>query len=127
MGRENPRAGVVEDRRLDLAAEQCLGIAGEELVERVVAAHQHPETVAAPACATPLLAQRGDCAGKADRDGAVEEADVDPELEGICGGDTEQLALDEPAFDLATLLRRVAGAVGGQTPGDARVDPRSGE
>ena len=50
--------------------------------------------------------------GEADRDRAVEQADVDPELERVGRRDAEQLALDEPPLDLAPLRGRVAGAVG---------------
>ena len=69
------------------------------------------EAVAAAARASPLLAQRRDRAGEADRDRAVEQADVDAELERVRRRDAEQLAFDEPTLDLAALLGRVAGAV----------------
>ena len=69
------------------------------------------EPVAAAAGASPLLAQRRDRAGEADGDRAVEQADVDAELERVRRRDAEQLALDEPPLDLAPLLGRVAGAV----------------
>ena len=67
--------------------------------------------MAAAAGASPLLAQARDGAGEADRDRAVEVADVDAELERVGGCDAEQFALDEPPLDLPSLLRRVAGAV----------------
>ena len=108
---EDPRVRVVEDRRLDAAGEQRLRLAHEELVERVVARDEHGEPAPATPGAPPLLAQRRDGAGEADRDRAVEQADVDPELERVRRGHAEQLALDEPTLDLAPLLRRVAGAV----------------
>ena len=69
---EDPRVRVVEPRRLDPPLEQRLGLAHEELVERVLARDQHREAVAAAPGPAPLLAQRGDGAGKADRDRAVE-------------------------------------------------------
>src|SRR5439155_14740793 len=65
----------------------------------------------AAAGTSPLLAEAGHRAGEADRDRAVEVADVDAELERVGGRDPEQVALDELPFDLAALLRRVAGAV----------------
>ena len=76
--------------------------------------------MAAAAGASPLLAEARDRAGKADRDGGVEVADVDPELERVGRGDAEELALDEPPLDLAPLLRRVAGAVGSEARGGRR-------
>ena len=108
---EDPRVRVVEDRCLDAAGEQCVGLAREELVERVLARDEDREAAVAPPGPPPLLAERRDRAREADRDRAVEEADVDPELERVGRRDAEQIALDEPPLDLAPLLGRVAGAV----------------
>ena len=74
----------------------------------------------AAAGAAPLLAQRRDRPREADRDRAVEQADVDPELERVGRAHAEQLAFDEPALDLAALLRRVAGAVGRESVAQLR-------
>ena len=112
VAREQARARVVEDRRLDPPAEQLVRLAHEELVEAVLARDEHGETAAAPARAPPLLAQRGDGPGKADRDDDVEQADVDAELQRVRGGDAEQLAVDQAALDLSALCGRVAGAIG---------------
>ena len=103
---------VVEDRRLDRAVEELVGVAAEELVERVLARDVDRQPAAAAPGAAPHLAQRGDRAGERHADRGVERADVDAELERVGGDDAEQLALDEPALELAPLLRRVAGAVG---------------
>ena len=124
---EDPRIRVVEDRGLDPAREQRIRLAREELVERVLARDQHGEPAPAAAGATPLLAQRRDRAREADRDRAVEEADVDAELERVGRGDAEQLALDEPPLDLAPLLGRVAGAVGSKPARGGGVHPLDGE
>ena len=80
---EHARVRVVEDRRLDAALEQRLRLAHEVLVERVLGGDEHREAVTAAAGASPLLAQARDGARKADRDRAVEVADVDPELERV--------------------------------------------
>ena len=103
MAVEDARVRVVEDRRLDAAAEQRLGLAHEVLVERVLARDEHGEPVPAAAGAAPLLAQARDRAREADRDHRVEQADVDAELERVRRGHAEQLALDEPPLDLAAL------------------------
>src|SRR5579864_3674641 len=108
---EHARIRVIEDRRLDAAAEQLLGLAHEVLVERVLRRDEHREAVAAAPGTAPLLAQARDRSGEADRDRAVEQADVDAELERIGRRDAEQLALDEAPLDVAALLGRVAGAV----------------
>ena len=125
---EDARVRVVEDRRLDAPAEQRLGLAHEVLVERVLARRRGrraraPRRPARPHCWRRLAT----VPGKPDRDRAVEQADVDPELERVRRGDAEQLALDEAPLDLASLLRRVAGAVGGEPRGSRRVEPVGGE
>ena len=103
MAVEDARILVVEDRRFDAPAEQRSRLAHEVLVERVLARDEHREPVAAPSRAAPLLPQRGDGPGEADRDHAVEQADVDPELERVRRRDAEQLALEQPPLDLAPL------------------------
>ena len=100
---EDARARGVEQRRLDAPAEQLVGLAHEVLVEPVLARDQHREPVPAPPRAAPLLAQRRDRAGEADRDHRVEQPDVDPELERVRRRHAEQVALAEPPLDLAPL------------------------
>ena len=103
---------VVEDRRLHRPVEELVGVAAEELVERVLARHVHRQPGVAAAGAAPHLAQAGDRAGERDADRRVELADVDAELERVGGHHRQQLALGQPALDLAPLRGRVAGAVG---------------
>ena len=112
MAVEHARVLVVEDRRLDPPAEQRARLAHEVLVEGVLARDEHRETVSAAAGPAPLLPQRRDRPREADRDHAVEQADVDSELERVRRAHAEQLALEQPPFDLAPLRGRVAGAVG---------------
>ena len=124
---EHARVRVVEDRRLDVPLEQRRRLAHEVLVERVLRGDEDREAVLAAAGASPLLAKARHRAGEADRDRAVEVADVDAELERVGGRDAEQVALDEPPLDLPPLLRRVAGAVRGQPGRGCRVEPVAGE
>src|SRR5262249_44855044 len=108
---KDPRVRVIEDRRLDAPAEELVRLAHEELVEAVLARDEDGEAVAATAGTPPLLAQRRDGAGEADRDDRVEQPHVDTELERVRRGDAEEVALGEAALDLAPLLCRVAGPV----------------
>ena len=124
---QDARVRVVEDRCLDGAGEERLGIAHEELVERVLARDEDGDAVSAAPRAAPLLAQRRDRAGERDRDRAVERADVDPELERVGRGDAEQLAGHQPPLDLAPLRGRVAGAVGREPLRGLRVHALDGE
>ena len=124
---ENPRVRVVEPRCFDPALKQRFGIVHEELVEGVFARNQNGETVAASARTAPLLSQRGDGAGKADRDGAIELTDVDPELERIGRRDTEQITARQARLDLAPLRGRVAGAIWREPGSGRRVHALCGE
>ena len=107
----------VDDRRLDRTAQELLRVAGEELVERVLAGDVDGEAAAAAAGATPHLAQARDGAGEGDADRGVELADVDPELERVGRDHAQQLAGDESMFDLMALLGGVAASVGGDPLG----------
>jgi hypothetical protein len=118
---------VVEDRGLHSAREERVRLAGEELVESVVGGDQLGEPSPPSSGTSPLLAERGDGARKPDRDRAVEEADVDAELERVGCRDPEQLACDESPLDLASLLGRVPGPVGGEPAGDLGVEALDGE
>ena len=128
---EDPGRRGVDQRRLDSAPEQRFRLGDEELVEPILARDQHREPARPASGPTPLLAERRDGAREADRDGTVERADVDPELEGVGGGHAEQLAVDEPALDGAALLRGIrpgTGRVGGPSPrrrGRSRSDARA--
>ena len=108
---EDARVRVIEDRRLDAPRQQRVGLPREELIECVVRRDEDRQASLPSAGATPLLPERRDGSRKTDRDRAVEQADVDPELERVRGRDAEELSLDEAALDLAALLGRVAGAV----------------
>ena len=113
----------VDQRGLRRALEERLRLGHEELVEPVLARDQHGEPARPPSRPPPLLPERRDRPREADRDGAVERADVDPELERVGRRHAEQLALDEAPLDLASLLGRVAGPVGREPPGRRRVEP----
>ena len=115
---------MVEDRRLDGAVEELVGVAAEELVEGVLAGDVHRQAPPATPGAAPHLAQRGDGAGKRDDHGGVELADVDAELQRVGGDDRAQLTAREAALQLAALLGGVAGAVGLDQRGQLGVPGR---
>src|SRR4029077_11266826 len=108
---------VIEDRRLYGALEELVGVAAEELVQRVLARDVDGEAAAPAPGPAPHLPEARDGAGEVDADRRVELADVDAQLERVGGGHREQVARGELGLDLATLLWGVAGAVGGDSVG----------
>ena len=120
---EHVGVGGVEDRRLHRLAEESLGVVDEVGVERVVAGDQHPQGVlGAAAGTTQLLPQAGAGAGEPGHQHRVETAHVDAELEGVGGGQPQQLAAAQRLLEGAPLLGQVAAAVGGHAPCQRRVD-----
>ena len=106
-------------------------MAAEELVERVLAGDVEGKPLAPPARAPPHLPQAGDGARERHADCSVQVADVDSELERVRRDDGEQVAPGEARLDLAALLGRVAGPVGGDPLGELRppqlLEPHAGE
>ena len=127
MAVEHSRVGVVEDRRLHPPAEQRLRLAHEVLVERVLARDQDRQAVSAPSGPAPLLAEARHGAGEAGRDHAVEQPDVDAELERVGRGHPEQLAGGQPLLDVPPLCRRVPGPVRREPVAVLRAEPVDGE
>ena len=121
---QDVRVGEVDDRLLDGAREQALRLSHEELVEGVLAGHQHRPAVAGPAGPAPALEQAGHRAGEAGDQRDIQAADVDAELEGAGGDHRVQLVIEEAALYVAALLRRVAGAVGHDALGRSRAAGR---
>src|SRR5436309_7406415 len=113
---------VVENRRLDAPLQQRFWLADEVLVECVLARDEHRQAVSPAPRTSPLLPQRRHGSRKPDRDRAVEQTDVDAQLEGVRRGDAEQFALHESSLDVATLCGRVAGAIGSEPLGGFGVD-----
>ena len=106
------------------AAKQRLGVPREEAVESVRGRHVEREALTAAARSSPLLPQARDRAGEADGDRAVEQADVDAELERVGRRHAEQLARHEIALDRAALLGGVARAIGREPAREVRAPGR---
>ena len=109
---QHRRVAGVADGRLGRPRQQLVGVVRQVLVELILAGHEHPQPQAAPPRAAPLLPQRCHPSGKADADGAVQQADVHAQLERAGGDHAQQPALGQPGLDLAALLGGVSGAVG---------------
>ncbi len=90
-------------------------------VQRVVPGHQHRESLLAGASGPArLLPQRRPGARiSADHD-RVQPDQVDPQLQGVRRGQTEQLAVQQRPLQLATLLAQVAGPVRGHPVAEPR-------
>ena len=118
---EHVGVGRVGDRRLDRPAEDRARVVGEVVVQRVVAGDEDDQRLLlrAPGAAglLPQRRQRARVAGEHDR---VQPGDVDAELQGVGGGDAQQLAGRQRPLQLAPLLGQVAAAVGVDPAGPGR-------
>ena len=95
-----------------------LRVAHEVLVEGVVTGDEDRQRrLAATAAAARLLPRAGDAAGVAGEHRGVQAADVHAELQGVGGGDAEQLTLAQPLLDAAAVLGHVVSAVGREAVG----------
>ena len=105
------RVVEVDDGLFDAAREQQLRLVHEVLVERVLAGHEHGPAVPLAAGPAPALAEAGHRSREPGDQRDVEAADVDAELERLCGDDGVELVREQASLDVAALLRRVAGPV----------------
>src|SRR5690606_29456402 len=120
---EDVRVVGVEDGGLDGAVEERLRVVDEEGVQRVVAGHQHGERALPGASrAAGLLPQGGAGARVAGDDHGVQAGDVHAEFEGVGGGEAEEFAGVQGAFQGAALFGEVAAPVGGDPRGQGAVD-----
>ena len=105
------RVVEVDDRLLDAASQEAVGLAHEVLVERVLAGHQHGVAVPGPAGPAPALAQAGYRAREAGDERDVQAAHVDAQLERLRRHDGVELVGEQAPLDVPPLLRGVARAV----------------
>src|SRR5206468_5613717 len=80
----------IDDRRLDRAVEELVGMAAEELIERVLAGDVDRQPATAAPGAPPHLPQARHRTWERHADRGVELADVDAELKRIGRNDPEQ-------------------------------------
>ncbi len=107
--------GIVgmDERVLDRLGKEDFGVAHEKLVERIVQPNENGERIIRAATGAPrLLPQTRNRARIADEHGRVEVANVNPQLQCIRRRHAEQIALEQPGFDLAPFVGEIAGAVG---------------
>ena len=117
----DPLVLVIEDRRLHRAAPGTPRDGGRRTGPARPRRRRRARALAAPARPPPHLPQARDRAGEGDADRRVQLPDVDAQLERVGGDHREQLAGRQPSLDLAALLGRVAGPVGGDPLGELRA------
>src|SRR5207302_119805 len=96
---------------LRVGAEEILGMADDELVQRRARRDEYAHRARTPAGPPKLLPGRRDGAGVADEDGALEAPDVDAQLERVRAHDAGDLARAQARLDLASMQGQVARAV----------------
>src|SRR5260370_11457384 len=92
-------------------AEEIVGMAHDELIERRGGSNQHGAGASAAAAgAAGALPGGGDGAGISGHDDGIEGADIDAEFERAGGNDAAAFSIAEAAFDFAAFVRRIAAA-----------------
>ena len=114
---QHPRVRGVDDCGLDLG-EDVLGVAHQVGVERVLRGdeHRHARPTGPPRAAD-LLPQGGARAGPPGGDCGVEAGDVEPELQGGCGGQRAHPPAADGGLQGAALLGQVPAPVCADPPG----------
>ena len=116
----------VEDRRLDRAGEEVLGMAAEELIKRVFPGDVHRQPATATSGPAPHLFEARDRSGERDAHRRIELADIDPELQRVGRDDPEQVAVRQARLNLLALGGRVPGPVRGDALGQLRIETVAG-
>src|ERR1700687_3419071 len=97
---------------LRCVAEEIVGMAHDELIERRGGSHQHgARATAAAASASGALPSGGDGARISGHDYGIEGADIDAEFERARRNNSTDFSIAEAAFDFAALVRQVTAAV----------------
>ena len=110
----------IDVARLRGGAEQILGMADDELVDRRRGGDQDRQRdFGRAARSARLLPAGGDGAGEPGHHRRVQPADVDAQLQRVGRHHPPQRPVAQPAFDTAPLVREVAAAIGGDGVGAA--------
>lgn len=127
MGLGDERVGRIDHRRLGRAGEELGWVGHEVLVESVLAGDEDDESVVGAATGPArLLAERRDRPRKGGKDGGIEPADIDPELEGARRHDAGELTGEEAPLGLPALRRKVSGPIRGDSVGEVGGEPLPG-
>ena len=128
MAEEDIRIGRVEYAGLHGPTQQCLRVVDQIGIHRLVAGDEHYERALPAAAGAPCLLPKA-CDGPREtgRDHGIETSDVDAQLEGGGGGDTEQGGVIKRALQLAAVLGQVTSAIGGDALGKIGPAKATGE
>src|SRR5687767_6201920 len=112
MFQEDQQMVGIHQCLLGRALEEIFGMMGEELVNRTRRGDHHSHCGFKTATrATRLLTRGSNGARVSDKDRRAQSADVDSELQRVCGNDGFYRAIAEALFDFAALVREVARAI----------------
>ena len=120
-GEEQEVVGV-DQPLLRIGAEEVLGVADDELVERRARRDEHADRAGPPPRPAQLLPGGRDGPRVADEDRGLQAADVDAQLERVGADDAGDLAAAQAGLDLPPVQGQVAGAVAAHALGG--VEPR---
>ena len=116
VSRKNVRVVWRDEGVLGTAVQQCVRMAHQILIERVIARDQDGERLlVAAAGPSRLLPCAGDAARIADQHRGVESSHVNAQFQRVCRRNAQQPAIEKLPFNLPTLGWQISGAV--------RLDP----
>src|SRR5438552_71802 len=102
----------LDESVLGSVAEEIVGMANNELIERRRGGHQHGAGASpAAAGAAGALPGGGDGAGVSGHDNSIEGADINAQLERAGRNNSADFSLAKAAFDFAALVRQVPAAI----------------
>ena len=98
------------------------GVFHQELVDGQIVGNQNGQRVFRTPSGPPrLLPDAGDAPRKTNDQGGIEAADVDPKLQGIGAGHTQQFTLEEQLFNIPPFTGQIAPAIGSDHLGQGRA------
>src|ERR1700730_19210379 len=109
-GKQEEVVGV-DQAFVRVGAQEVLGMADDELVERRAGRHEDADRTRPPSRPTELLPGRRDGARVADEDRRLEAADVDAELKGVGAHHACDLSTAQAGLDLSTMQGQVPGSI----------------
>src|SRR5216684_5533299 len=111
MPRQQEQVVRVDQPFFWVGAQEVLGVADDELVQRRAGSHENAHRPGTPSRPSQLLPGGRDRSRIADQDRRLQAADIDPQLQRIGADDSGDISVAQPGLDLAPMEWEIPGAV----------------